>query len=1052
MNMAWPSQFHSLTALISVTISGLISFGAPAQVVDDSLDSILGGGAPQYGLFTPDGSQIVTDNGGGKLTYWDLATGTERQTESIGYHFISNFSPDGSVLASVSSFDSFRDPFVTLIDSDTLAVTTIFDAQSFSVPAFSSDGSRLTFATDGFDAVIVDAATGVVQHTLTGHTGFLSSAVFSPDGSIVVTGSADGTAKTWDATTGLVVHTLEGHTAEVENVAFSPDGSIIATASQDGTAKLWNSTTGDELRELTGHTGNVLGLAFSPSDSSVIATSADTIKLWDIATGTEQLTITGDIPQSGLIRFSPDGASILASVFPEASSGSPMVLLDVSDGEIIHSLSPRDTFAFRYAADGSALAAIGFRRGESGPISDTLEVQLWDPQANLDPINTIDLPPDDDFASIPFALSPNASQFIMGNFEETAAALWSATSGEAIDTLIGHSDFTTAAIFSPDGAQAITAGRDNTALLWSTAKADPTQTFAGHTDIIWTVDFSPSGTEVVTGSSDGTAIIWDVATGDELHTLDHSGIRVVSVAYSPNGDRIATGDLAGDIRIWSPDDGALLGSFTAHSGAAIIAFSPTGSLIASITPIKSTDRTLRLWDAFSGELLQVYESTELMLGLAFDPSGGQLAVLDASSVLIWNLPTYPSVVHVAPDGENLLAGGSEESPWRTVGYAISRVAAFASEDEPITIQLAPGTYADERRAILLRPHLRIDGGSSDTTTISYFKPEDTEHFVVIGSDDTRMANVKLTYPGITAEAIVLVLMDDVAMELSGVTLDGKDSLTTVGLLISGEGSNASVVRNSVITRLGQGIQAIDSQVLITRNEFSDIRFDAISVRPPDTKQNGETPRAGDEGDIVQTAFNRFRDIDGFAIRNVNASVETQAELNDWGVYTEEEIQAWVDGPVDFLPYIGTAISPAAVAAQLLDTDTADPIPASRAPEASITELTATGAFDVASGLILFSELPGGQYTMETEATGYTPATTPFTLAPTEILGLPIELALDGPSRPTDVNNDGAINAVDVQLVINGALGIPVAFDTDVNGDSRTDAIDVQRVINAALGV
>ena len=50
----------------------------------------------------------------------------------------------------------------------------------------------------------------------------------------------------------------------------------------------------------------------------------------------------------------------------------------------------------------------------------------------------------------------------------------------------------------------------------------------------------------------------------------------------------------------------------------------------------------------------------------------------------------------------------------------------------------------------------------------------------------------------------------------------------------------------------------------------------------------------------------------------------------------------------------------------------------------------------------------------------------------------------------DVNDDGGVTAQDVQLVINGALGLRVTVDPDLNGDSDVDAVDVQLVINAAL--
>ena len=55
--------------------------------------------------------------------------------------------------------------------------------------------------------------------------------------------------------------------------------------------------------------------------------------------------------------------------------------------------------------------------------------------------------------------------------------------------------------------------------------------------------------------------------------------------------------------------------------------------------------------------------------------------------------------------------------------------------------------------------------------------------------------------------------------------------------------------------------------------------------------------------------------------------------------------------------------------------------------------------------------------------------------------------------PEDVTASGEVNAVDVQFVINAALGLDTGnLVTDVNGDGEANAIDVQLVINAALGV
>ena len=56
-------------------------------------------------------------------------------------------------------------------------------------------------------------------------------------------------------------------------------------------------------------------------------------------------------------------------------------------------------------------------------------------------------------------------------------------------------------------------------------------------------------------------------------------------------------------------------------------------------------------------------------------------------------------------------------------------------------------------------------------------------------------------------------------------------------------------------------------------------------------------------------------------------------------------------------------------------------------------------------------------------------------------------------KATDVNLDGNTNAVDVQLVINAALGHDISpCSADVNQDETANAIDVQLTINGAVGL
>jgi hypothetical protein len=52
--------------------------------------------------------------------------------------------------------------------------------------------------------------------------------------------------------------------------------------------------------------------------------------------------------------------------------------------------------------------------------------------------------------------------------------------------------------------------------------------------------------------------------------------------------------------------------------------------------------------------------------------------------------------------------------------------------------------------------------------------------------------------------------------------------------------------------------------------------------------------------------------------------------------------------------------------------------------------------------------------------------------------------------PCDLNNDGIVNVLDVQLMVSQALGT-TACTNKLDGAATCDVIDVQRVVNAALG-
>ena len=123
---------------------------------------------------------------------------------------------------------------------------------------------------------------------------------------------------------------------------------------------------------------------------------------------------------------------------------------------------------------------------------------------------------------------------------------------------------------------------------------------------------------------------------------------VTSVSFSPDGSRIVSGSWDKSVRVWDASSGELMNTLEGHTGwVRSVSFSPDGSRIVS----GSDDSSVRVWDASSGELLKVLDGhTSEVTSVSFSPDGSRIVSGSGdNSVRVWDLAAIEYAIMVDED-------------------------------------------------------------------------------------------------------------------------------------------------------------------------------------------------------------------------------------------------------------------------------------------------------------------------------------------------------------------------------------------------------------------
>ena len=304
----------------------------------------------------------------------------------------------------------------------------------------------------------------VLERTLKGHSGWVTTMAFSPDGQRLASGSWDQTIKFWEVSTGEQLGTIGRKNKEIEALAFSHDGRWLASENSSNTVTLRDALTGQELRVLAsdkplGPLGSnwVYSIAFSP-DGQWLATGLDdkTVRLWDVSTGHRVHDFTTSRRRVTYTAFSPDGR-----LFASGDDDKTITIWDTAGGQELRKLS-------------------GHRK----------------------PIYAV-------------AFSPNGRLLASASGDKTVR-LWDVDSGREIHTLKGHGNVVTSLAFSPDGRWLVSGSWDKTIKIWEVDTGREVRTLAGHDEPVYSIAFDSRGRWLASGSEDGTIKLWRlVETADQ---------------------------------------------------------------------------------------------------------------------------------------------------------------------------------------------------------------------------------------------------------------------------------------------------------------------------------------------------------------------------------------------------------------------------------------------------------------------------------------------------------------------------------------------------------
>lgn len=254
-----------------------------------------------------------------------------------------------------------------------------------------------------------------------------------------------------------------GHNSQINSITVSPDGKTLASSDEEGKIKIWSLPESVLQQTLSsGDRASQRAIAFGANGRTLASGTDNEIRVLQVDTGRLLKTVKTPLTQVRAIQAygKPAGDRLLVS----GKNQGKAAVLDLSNGQLLYSVSPQNDNMAIASPDGKTLVTVG----------DT--VQIWDlktqklrHQLDLDRHSSNTQPVSDraeaNSGAITVAFSPDSKLLATTTGTDSGSIqLWKLDSGKLVHTeTAGH---VTAIAFSPDGKTLVAGGSYGMLRVW----------------------------------------------------------------------------------------------------------------------------------------------------------------------------------------------------------------------------------------------------------------------------------------------------------------------------------------------------------------------------------------------------------------------------------------------------------------------------------------------------------------------------------------------------------------------------------------------------------